>query len=72
MQLRKRRRLSEVAYTGYKKVHLVRKITKRDFIERISEQIMYFTLGFVVAITILGLFYYFLANNFFKKVNKKM
>jgi hypothetical protein len=67
MQLRKRPRLSEVAYTGYKRVRMVRKITRRDVIERLTEQILYFTTGFVVAVTILGLFYYFLANSLFKK-----
>jgi len=30
MQLRKRRRLSEVAYTGFKRIKMVKKITRRD------------------------------------------
>ena len=53
---RKRRRLSEVAYTGYKKFHLVKKITKINH-DPITELFLYFTTMVVAAMAIVGLIY---------------
>jgi len=53
---RKRRRLSEVAYSGYKKFHLVKKITKLNH-EPITECFLCFTTLVVFAAAIAGLIY---------------
>jgi hypothetical protein len=52
-QLRKRRRLSEVAYPGYKRVRIVKKVTKRSP----TEYFICFTTSLVMMAAILGAFY---------------
>ena len=53
---RKRRRLSEVAYSGYKKFHLVKKITKLNH-EPITGYFLCLTTMVVAATAIAGLIY---------------
>ena len=53
MQLRKRRRLSEVAYTGFKRVRMVKKITRRDP----TETFLFLTTTAVMVAAVIGFMY---------------
>ncbi len=55
MQLRKRRRLSEVAYPGFKKVRMVKKVTSRDP----TEWFLFLTTTSLILATIIGIGYSF-------------
>ena len=59
MQLRKRRRLSEVAYPGYKTYRLVKKTTRLDRAEGITEYFLYVTTILVVVAAMVGIVYSF-------------
>jgi uncharacterized membrane protein len=50
---RKRRRLSEVAYPGFKKIRIIKKITRRDH----TEWFLFLTTMIVVAASIIGIVY---------------
>ena len=54
--IQRKRRLSEVAYTGYKKFHLVKKITKLNH-EPITGYFLCLTTMVVAAMAIAGLMY---------------
>lgn len=53
MQLRKRRRLSEVAYPGFKKIRIIKRVTRRDH----TEWFLFLTTMIVVAASIVGIIY---------------
>ena len=53
MQLRKRRRLSEVAYPGFKKIRIVKRVSRRDH----TEWFLFLTTMIVVAASIVGIIY---------------
>ena len=53
MQLRKRRRLSEVAYPGFKKIRIIKRVTRRDH----TEWFLFLTTMIVVAASIIGIIY---------------
>lgn len=59
MQLRKRRRLSEVAYPGYKTYRVVKKTTRLERTDGITEHFLYVTTGLVVVAAIVGIVYSF-------------
>ena len=53
MQLRKRRRLSEVAYPGFKKIRIIKRVSRRDH----TEWFLFLTTMIVVAASIIGIIY---------------
>lgn len=53
MQLRKRRRLSEVAYPGFKKIRIIKRVTRRDH----TEWFLFLTTMIVVVASIVGIIY---------------
>ena len=53
MQLRKRRRLSEVAYPGFKKIRIIKRVTRRDH----TEWFLFLTTMIVVVASIIGIIY---------------
>ena len=53
MQLRKRRRLSEVAYPGFKKIRMIKRVTRRDH----TEWFLFLTTMIVVVASIIGIIY---------------
>ena len=53
MQLRKRRRLSEVAYPGFKKIRIIKRVSRRDP----TEWFLFLTTMIVVAASIIGIIY---------------
>ena len=55
MKLRKRRRLSEVAYPGFKKVRMVKKVTYRDP----TEWFLFLTTSSLILATVIGIVYSF-------------
>uniref|UniRef100_A0A6C0HME4 Uncharacterized protein n=1 Tax=viral metagenome TaxID=1070528 RepID=A0A6C0HME4_9ZZZZ len=50
---RKRRRLSEVAYPGFKKIRIIKRVTRRDP----TEWFLFLTTMIVVAASIIGIVY---------------
>ena len=50
---RKRRRLSEVAYPGFKKIRMITRVTRRDH----TEWFLFLTTMIVVAASIIGIIY---------------
>ena len=50
---RKRRRLSEVAYPGFKKIRMIKRVTKRDP----TEWFLFLTTMIVVVASIVGIIY---------------
>lgn len=50
---RKRRRLSEVAYPGFKKIRMIKRVTRRDH----TEWFLFLTTMIVVAASIIGIIY---------------
>ena len=53
MQLRKRRRLSEVAYPGFKKIRIIKRVSRRDH----TEWFLFLTTMIVVVASIVGIIY---------------
>jgi hypothetical protein len=53
MQLRKRRRLSEVAYPGFKKIRIIKRVSRRDT----TEWFLFLTTMIVVGASIIGIIY---------------
>ena len=50
---RKRRRLSEVAYPGFKKIRMIKRVTRRDH----TEWFLFLTTMIVVVASIIGIIY---------------
>ena len=50
---RKRRRLSEVAYPGFKKIRIVKRVSRRDH----TEWFLFLTTMIVVVASIIGIIY---------------
>ena len=50
---RKRRRLSEVAYPGFKKIRIIKRVTRRDH----TEWFLFLTTMIVVVASIIGIVY---------------
>ena len=50
---RKRRRLSEVAYPGFKKIRIIKRVTRRDP----TEWFLFLTTMMIVAASIIGIVY---------------
>ena len=53
MQLRKRRRLSEVAYPGFKKIRIIKRVSRRDP----TEWFLFLTTMIVMMASMMGIIY---------------